>query len=206
MSRDLMGIYGIKPRFQRVLQPLVDALVRRRVSPDWLTGGAVVVAALMGAALLWAAQWRGALWLVAAGGCLRLTLNALDGQVARALGHAGPWGEVKNELGDRLADALIFGALLLAPYVALPWSAAALLAAFFSGYVGILGKATTGTREYGGIGGKPDRMMALVLTCLLVAATGWWGTFTLFCGAVALASGLTTLQRLRQIRSRIDTP
>lgn len=44
---------------------------------------------------------------------LRLALNALDGLVARDLGPARPWGEVLNEVSDRLADlALFVGAAL----------------------------------------------------------------------------------------------
>jgi CDP-diacylglycerol--glycerol-3-phosphate 3-phosphatidyltransferase len=197
-----MSTYRIKPYFQTLLQPLVERLVQSNISPDWLTGGAVLVAAGMGAGLLLANQQPGWLWLVALGALLRLTLNALDGQLARQSHRAGPWGEVKNELGDRLADALIFGALALAAYTPTGWAVAALVVALLSGYVGILGKAVTGQREYGGPFGKPDRMLALALTCLLVALTGWWSLFTLLLALVILLSGLTIVQRLEVIHGR----
>lgn len=197
-----MGIYRIKPWFQGVLRPVVARLVAVRVSPDWLTGGALMVAAGMGAALLAARGWQGWLWLVAVGAGLRLTLNALDGEVARGLGHAGRWGEVKNELGDRLADALIFGALTLAPYTAPPWSVPALVMVLLSGYVGILGKAVAGTREYGGPFGKPDRMLALALTSVLVALTGWWSLFTIFLVATTMVGAVTVARRLEAIHGR----
>jgi CDP-diacylglycerol--glycerol-3-phosphate 3-phosphatidyltransferase len=199
-----MGIYRIKPQFQRALQPITNWLVRNRISPDWMTYGAVAVAALMGAGiLLGAAGARPLLVLVAAGVPVRLAMNALDGQVSRALGVADPMGEVKNELSDRLADMLIFGALVfVAPRVPLSLSVGALVVTFLTPYIGILSKAVTGVRDYSGFMGKPDRMTAVAAGCVLVALTGWWGWMTAALAAV-FAGGLVTIAlRLRAIHGR----
>lgn len=197
-----MGIYRIKPWFQRTLQPITDYFIRNKLSPDWMTYGAVVVAALMGAGLLAAPGARWLLLLVAVGVPVRLGMNTLDGQVSRGLGVDDPMGEVKNELGDRVADALIFGALCLVPLVPLPVSLGALMMAFFSGYVGILSKAVTGIRDYSGFMGKPDRMAALAAGCVLVTLTGAWAWMT---GAliIIIVLGLNTIiVRLRSIHGR----
>lgn len=196
-----MGIYRIKPQFQRALQPLTNWLVRNHISPDWMTYGAVAVAALMGAGILLGVRW--VLVLVAAGVPVRLAMNALDGQVSRALGVADPMGEVKNELSDRLADMLIFGALVFAaPRVPLSLSVGALVVTFLTPYIGILSKAVTGVRDYSGFMGKPDRMTAIAAGCVLVALTGWWGWMTAAL-AVVVAGGLVTIAlRLRAIHGR----
>ena len=105
-----MGIYKIKPKFQKALGGIERDLVRRRVHPDYLTLGALALSAF-GGLLLFAANWVSILELliipVAIG---RTALNALDGLVARDTGLARPWGEVLNEFCDRLADvALLTG-------------------------------------------------------------------------------------------------
>jgi CDP-diacylglycerol---glycerol-3-phosphate 3-phosphatidyltransferase len=198
-----MNIYRIKPRFQQFLQPLVRALVVRQVHPDWLTGGAVVVAGVMAFALIVAPiVGVSVLWWVVVGAFLRLTLNALDGQVARARGMDGAWGEVKNELGDRLADALIFAAIAQIPGVPTPVALSALVVALLTGMVGILAKATIGTRLYNGPMGKPDRMMALAFTATLVAITGYWQFFISHCLIITVMGTITIWKRLEVIHEQ----
>lgn len=198
-----MNIYRMKPRFQQWLQPLVHQLVAHRVHPDWLTGGAVVVAGMMAFALLVAPIVGTSLlgWVVV-GALLRLTLNALDGQVARAQGIDDSWGEVKNEMGDRLADALIFAAMTQLPFIPTAFSVAALIITLLTGTVGILAKATIGTRLYTGPMGKPDRMMALVFTATVVALTGYWHFFISHCLIVTVMGGITIWKRLEVIREQ----
>ncbi|MEL6408452.1 MAG: hypothetical protein AAFR81_29060 [Chloroflexota bacterium] len=197
-----MGIYQIKPWFQRQLQPITDAMVKGRVSPDWMTYGAVVVALLIGVALILSAQSQLWLWLICIGVPVRLAMNALDGQVSRALGIADPMGEVKNELGDRTADALIFGAVCFIPAVPLYLSVPTLIIALLIGYVGILSKAVTDVRDYSGIMGKPDRMTALAIGCGLVALTGIWELLWVALGVILLLGSITLIIRLRGIHER----
>lgn len=197
-----MGIYRIKPWFQRRLQPITTALVKHQVSPDWMTYGAVVIATWMAVALILSAQSRGWLWLVCLGAPVRLAMNALDGQVSRALGVADPMGEVKNELGDRVADAIIFGAVCLLPQIPLYLSVLTLIIALLTGYVGILSKAVTGVRDYSGIMGKPDRMTVLAVGCGLVALTNHWILLWVALGIILILGSITLIIRLRGIYER----
>lgn len=199
----MIGIYRIKPWFQKTLQPITNFLVAHKISPDWLTYGAIAVAGVMALALLAASNARIWLLVVAAGVVVRLALNALDGQVSRSLGYAGAWGEVKNELGDRVADALIFGALVFISQIPLTVSVAALIIALLTGYVGILSKAVSGVREYGGIMGKPDRMTVVALASLGVLLTGAWEIFTFALVLIILLGLWTIIVRLRAIYARI---
>jgi len=197
-----MGIYRIKPAFQRFLQPITDWLVKHRVSPDWLTGGAILVAGVMAFALIRGVENPIWLWLVVVGAFIRTALNALDGQVSRALGYAGNWGEVKNELGDRLADIVIFAALIFMPTIPQILSVTVLIVAFLSGYVGILSKAVTGVRDYSGIMGKPDRMAALAVGSGLVALTGAWNWLWIALGILVLLGTWTIILRLKATYDR----
>src|SRR5262249_39595775 len=111
-----MGIYATKSKWQQALGPVVGWCLRHRVPPDVFTYGAPLLCAVAGLAL-WAAGPNGAwLWLVPPLVLLRLLFNLLDGQIARASGLADGWGEVKNEFGDRIADAVVYLGLMAGGY------------------------------------------------------------------------------------------
>ncbi|MBI4310205.1 MAG: CDP-alcohol phosphatidyltransferase family protein [Chloroflexi bacterium] len=150
-----MNLYAIKPRFQRALRIVERPLVRRRVHPDVLTLSALGLSVLGGAAIA-ASRWQPWLLLIVpAIVFLRLALNALDGMVAKDLGVARPWGEVLNELSDRLSDLALFGGLATMPGVELPLAAVAVALMLLVSYAGILSKAAGGFRQYGGSWARP---------------------------------------------------
>ncbi|HZR99078.1 MAG TPA: CDP-alcohol phosphatidyltransferase family protein [Chloroflexota bacterium] len=186
-----MGVYAIKPVFQRSLGGAEAWLVARRAHPDMLTAAAVALA-VVGGALLWAGAWAPALLLLVPLLALgRTVLNALDGLVARRTGRARPWGEVLNEMGDRLADVALLGGLALAPTTDGRLGAAALVAVLLSSYLGVLSKAAGGPRQYGGVMGKADRMLYLALAALVAGLAGrpeWLNVYL----AVVLGGALVT--------------
>ena len=158
-----MGIYGVKPRFQRALGGIEGWLIERRVHPDHLTLAALVLSGLGGAALCgshWA-PWL--LLLVPIVAMVRTALNALDGMVAKSTGLARPWGEVLNETCDRVADVALFAGAAFAPGSAAGLGAAVLVAMLLSSYVGTVTRAAGGRRLYSGVMGKADRMIWLSL-------------------------------------------
>ena len=83
-----MGIYAIKPAFQRTLRPVEDLLVRLRVHPTIinLVGLAVTLAAA--ACIVLSPQRPWVLVLVPILANTRTACNALDGLVSRRLGVA----------------------------------------------------------------------------------------------------------------------
>jgi len=118
---------------------------------------------------------------------LRLWLNMLDGMVALGSGKASPQGEIVNDLPDRVSDLLIFAGVAhsgLAHPLAGYWAA---ILALLTAYVGTLGQAVGGRREFGGVMSKPWRMVVLhagAWTTLGLMAAGR-GTFRI--------AGLTVL-------------
>jgi CDP-diacylglycerol--glycerol-3-phosphate 3-phosphatidyltransferase len=192
-----MGIYSIKPGFQRSLRGVEMLLVRRGVHPDYLTLAAVGLSLVGGAALYgaWVAPW---LLLVVPGLALgRIALNALDGLVARGTGLARPWGEVLNELCDRLSDVALFAGVALAPGSDAGLGAAVLVAMLVSSYVGTAAKAAGGRRQYGGVMGKADRMIMLSVACVAAFALPALPVFRFFLALVLVGLCVTIFQRLR---------
>ena len=135
--------------------------VRTGVHPDAISYGSIL-ASLVAAAMFYFSGGLPWLLLVAPPFCyVRLWFNMLDGMVALAAGKASRRGEILNELPDRLSDVLVFVGVAhsgLAHPAAGYWAA---LAAVLTAYVGTLGQAVAGRREFGGIMSKPWRMVTL---------------------------------------------
>jgi CDP-diacylglycerol--glycerol-3-phosphate 3-phosphatidyltransferase len=198
----MTGLYAIKPRFQQALRPVEDWLVRRRVHPDELTLAALGLSVAGGVAIACSPALPPLLLAVPLVVLARLALNALDGQVARRLGLARPWGEVLNEVSDRGADLALLGGVLFLPGIHPAWSAA-LIAVLLASYTGIAGRAAGGRRQYGGLMGKADRMLTLAGAAPLAML---WDGVTVFscCLGLILAGALVTVaQRLHAIHAEL---
>lgn len=202
LPRSAMGIYNIKPWFREQLQPLVKLLWN--VHPDVLTWSALVASILAGVLLFSSYDRPYLAVLVVPLLFLRLALNALDGMLAQQTGKARAAGEILNEVSDRLADVAIFLGLTLSPAVDKVWGLLAIISILMVSYVGILGKAVAGERIYIGVLGKADRMIYLMVACLIYALAPNWifMGYSIF-GVLLLAflplASLTLLQRLDRI-------
>jgi phosphatidylglycerophosphate synthase len=155
------------------------------IHPDWITFAGLL--ASVAAAILFQgaedARWRFLVIPVLL--LLRIICNALDGMVAQATGKARAFGEVLNEMTDRLSDVAILLGIAVASLSSLAWGAAATVGVLLSSYAGILGKAVGAGRQYGGVLGKADRMLYLGLTCIAAYFVG---------NPVLLGSGSATLR------------
>jgi CDP-diacylglycerol--glycerol-3-phosphate 3-phosphatidyltransferase len=98
----------IRDAFERLLEPLVHALIRSNVSPNVITtiGTAVVLAS--GAAFgVGQVRLAGALLLLSGIG------DMLDGRVARGSNRVTPFGAFYDSTLDRIGDAALFGGIAL---------------------------------------------------------------------------------------------
>ena len=189
-----MTLYAIKPRFQALLTCFAAWLAGRGVSADALTTWGIGCAALAGVTIALAGQGP---WLLLAPPLLlaRIACNALDGMVARTQGAARPWGAVLNETGDRLADLLCFGGLVLSGVLPRPVAMVLLPLVLFVSYLGVIGQAAGGSRRYEGPLGKADRMLVLGVYCCCAPWLSIAGALTGWVLVAGLA--LTALNRLR---------
>ncbi|MCA8973584.1 MAG: CDP-alcohol phosphatidyltransferase family protein [Planctomycetes bacterium] len=161
--------------FRRLARWSTDLCVRTGIHPNAISLSSIAVAAAAGACFLAAARQPTLLIAGAALCYLRLYLNMLDGMVALASGKASRWGEILNDLPDRLADLLIFVGVahsgLCDPFLGYWVAIAALLVA----YTGTFGQAVGVQREFSGVMAKPWRMVALHLGSWIALADLWWG-------------------------------
>src|SRR3954454_3976531 len=96
------------PVVEKVVAPLIARLARAGVPPDLITIVGTV-GAVAGAVLLFG---TGHLFWGTVVVTLSVLLDLLDGALARARGGGSVFGAVLDSVGDRAADAAIFGALI----------------------------------------------------------------------------------------------
>ena len=164
----MVSLYSLKYWYTRRVGVIIQASVRRGISPDvWTAVG--VIAAALGCGALVMGWWPLAFILLAA----RLGGANLDGAVARARDVSRPFGFVLNEIGDRVSDLFIMAGLVglalrtgsstTTVYLTLIALAAATLPTFIS-----LAAAGAGaTRLNGGPFGKTERCLAAVVAAAL---------------------------------------
>jgi len=164
----MISVYNIKPHFQRLLEPVLQALHKASISANQITWASLFLSLGIAVGLYFAPHLRALYLLLPLGLFVRMALNALDGMMARKFNQCSPQGELLNEIGDVCSDALISFSLLCC------MSQHALLIALFiflatlNEFVGVLPKAIGLPRRYEGPMGKSDRAFMLGLYGLLV--------------------------------------
>lgn len=195
----MASIYELKPRFQALLRPACGALARAGVTANQVTVAAVLLSGLGGAAILWRPEADWPLLLLPAILFLRMALNAIDGMLAREHDMQSRLGAILNELGDVVADAMLYLPLAAVPGIS-PWLVAGLvMAGILVEMTGVVGVQIGASRRYDGPVGKSDRAFVFGLLAFLlgvgVEAGGW---IDILLGLVLLMSGVTVINRARK--------
>lgn len=181
------------------MKPGATLLMRLGVKPDHVTwAGTVLVCAI-------------ALWLVPTGhlwqGALAITAvvlsDGLDGQLARMTNQVSKFGAFLDSSLDRVADGIIFGAVLLwltRTHEDLLWPGVTLVAL-------VMGQVTSYTKARaesvgftctGGIAARADRLFILLFGMLLAGFGVPWA-LEVAVALLALASTYTVGQRMAQV-------
>lgn len=193
------SVYDLKPRFQRLLRPLVGALARAGVTANQVTVAAVALSAAGGAAIALAPGARWPLLALPAVLLVRMALNAVDGMLAREHGQASRLGAVLNELGDVVADSLLYLPLALVPGIDPRWLVAVVVVALWTEVAGVVAVQIGAARRYDGPLGKSDRAAALGLLALLLGLEVPGGRWVQGYLAALVGLGvLTVVQRCRR--------
>jgi CDP-diacylglycerol--glycerol-3-phosphate 3-phosphatidyltransferase len=193
-----MSIYGLKPRFQALLRPLVKRAYEAGITANQVTVAACVVSVALGVAVAIQPESLG-LFLLIPGLVLRAHgLQRIDGMLAREFGQASRLGAYLNELTDVVSDVALY-----LPFAFVAGSSPGLLVlvaglAIVSELAGVLGIVVGASRRYDGPMGKSDRAFVFGLLGLLVGlgvplADHWpW-----ILGAVAALIAITIANRVR---------
>ena len=162
----MISVYKIKPKFQELLKPILTFLFKLKITANHITWAAIMLSLGTGI-LTWHYPFGITLIWIPVLLLLRMAFNALDGMMARTYNMQSKAGEVLNELGDVISDIFIFFPLIkvfpMNIYIFLGF----LFLSIVNEFVGVLGKAVSGTRQYDGPMGKSDRAFLIGLICLI---------------------------------------
>jgi len=84
----MLSIYQLKPRFQALLRPIAARLAAAGVTANQVTLAALVISIALGGWLFLNPQSTRGFLLLPLWMFLRMAFNAVDGMLARELGHA----------------------------------------------------------------------------------------------------------------------
>lgn len=201
------SVYDLKPKFQNLLRPAMNALARAGLTPNVVTVTAIVGSILVGAAVSQSAAKPALLLLLPVWLFMRMALNAIDGMMARELGMSTQLGAVLNELGDAVSDLGLYLPLAFV-YEPARWPVIAFsIGAVLTEFSGVLGRALGASRHYEGPMGKSDRAFVVgalgLATFLFPRALSTWPWIFAVASLLTVATCLNRVaQALKELRSR----
>ena len=187
---------GVKPYFERSITPVVDFLSQRRVHPNLITLGGLLLVGL-GSVALYAELKVLALLLLGTGALL----DAIDGAVARRMELQSDFGAFLDSTVDRISDSLPF--ISLGTLYAEMGEPAGVLLSFLSlvgSYSVSYARARAESIGVFGIGGLFERTERWIVLLLGVALD----LVPLALLVITLGSFITAGQRIYEVKKVLD--
>ncbi|MDW7776103.1 MAG: CDP-alcohol phosphatidyltransferase family protein [Methanosarcinales archaeon] len=158
-----MTLNNYRPYVSFILEPCASALVRIGLTPNRVSVLSLVFAILAGVSYYYSYDNR--IYLVAA--LVFVILNsftdAVDGVMARLFNMQSDRGDFLDHVIDRYADTFIICGIFFAGYVHWMVGVAAITGVLITSYMGTQAQAVGGTRHYGGIMGRADRLALIIM-------------------------------------------
>lgn len=190
-----------------IAEPLAIAAERLGVSPNQLSLLSLFFAATAAMLYYLSATYANLLYAAA----LMVLLNALfdlaDGTLARRTGRADPRGDFLDHVIDRYADIFFIAGIVFAGYTPWPVGFLAAVGVLLTSYIGTQAQALSLGRYYGGIMGRADRLMVIIVATVANAIypqtaagqpiLGWLMV------AIMLSSHITAIQRFGHVWRRL---
>ncbi|MDO5844197.1 MAG: CDP-alcohol phosphatidyltransferase family protein [Methanocorpusculum sp.] len=163
-----MSLESLRPKIQWFLTPIAKAFSKLPISPNVWTVISLICAFAAGVFFALGYPLLGVLFVV-----LNACLDVLDGALARYMGIASPIGDYLDHVFDRYADMfIVIGILIYGIYGSTAWACPvpawvigvfAITGVLLSSYMGTQAQAVGMKRNYGGILGRADRLILLVI-------------------------------------------
>ncbi len=159
------------------LVPLAKAL--RGVHPNtitWISFGF----AIAGGLAFWQSGPDRLAWLYAACGCVVLNgvLDVLDGKLAVMTGKVSPKGDYLDHAIDRFSDVSFIAGIAFSAWASVEVGLWALAGTILTSYLGTQAQAVGIGRNYGGLLGRADRMILLMVMPVVQALLAYFGVDT----------------------------
>jgi archaetidylinositol phosphate synthase len=193
-----------------IMDPM--AIAFSKVDPNVISGISLVLAGMAGLIIYLSPNyWQLFLPLATVLVLLSGFFDGLDGKVARLIGQSSRRGDFIDHVFDRYADIFMIGAIAVSawcnPYVGIM----AIIGVMLTSYMGTQAQALGCGRNYGGLLGRADRLLVLMVAPLfqfVMVAAGTtafsFGSFHLTFFEIAMlwfgvVGNITAVQRARAI-------
>ena len=167
----MISIYKLKPKFQKLLQPLLLLFKKIGVSPNHITVFTIFFSLLIGYILFLGIYNSFWFIVVALGLLIRMMLNALDGMMANQFNLQSKLGEILNEIGDVISDIAIYFPFLYFEAIKSEYVILFIFLSIINEFCGVLAKLISGSRRYDGPMGKSDRAFLVGIICIVLFFT-----------------------------------
>ncbi len=157
-----MTLDQFRPHVQGIVQPVVNLTRKIGLTPNGLTLASFFVSILAGLAF-----YAGGVVLGVVMVALNAVFDALDGALARDMGIASPRGDFLDHVIDRYADIFIITGIFAGGAAPWPIGVFALTGVLMSSYLGTQAQAVGVGRFYGGILGRADRLVLIIIAGVL---------------------------------------
>jgi len=153
----------------------------RKVNPNHISAVALALSALAGFIMYYSGMegWEWLLFISAVVIAVSGLLDALDGKVAKITKKAGIRGDFLDHVADRYADIFIMVGIIASVWCGWLIGIFALTGVFMTSYLGTQAQAVGVKRDYGGVLGRADRIVLLILIPLVQFALFYFFDLTI---------------------------
>ncbi|WP_292373894.1 MULTISPECIES: CDP-alcohol phosphatidyltransferase family protein [unclassified Methanosarcina] len=198
-----MTFNTLRPFASKVIEPLADFFIRYEVSPNAVSIISLICAFFAGVSFYYSPASREFILLAGILVILNSIFDALDGVIARKSNKATPRGDFLDHVIDRYSDVFIICSIFFAGYASWQVGVAAIVGVLLTSYLGTQAQALNLGRYYGGIMGRADRLVVIILAAfgnfafpVLIAGFSILGWAVIL---IAVTSHVTAVQRIYYI-------
>lgn len=157
-----MTLDQFRPHVKQFIDPLVGISIRIGLTPNFLTVASFIVAGAAGIVYYFGNVAIGTLLVF-----FNALFDSLDGALARALNTQSKRGDFLDHAVDRYADIFIITGIFAGGMA--PWwiGVFALTGVLMASYLGTQAQAVGVGRYYGGLLGRADRLVLILIAGLL---------------------------------------
>ncbi|MDO9516679.1 MAG: archaetidylinositol phosphate synthase [Methanosarcinaceae archaeon] len=192
-----------RPLASKFIEPMAIAFAKAGISPNAVSIISLIFAAMAGIYFYYADGNPKIVLIAGLFVFLNSFLDAMDGAMARHLKIASLKGDFLDHVIDRYSDVFIICGIFLGGHVDWRIGVVAIVGVLLTSYLGTQAQALNIGRYYGGVMGRADRLILIILASIIYfvypicvsgfSALGWVMI------AIAVGSHITALQRIIHI-------
>lgn len=203
-----MTFNTLRPVAIKIIEPMADFFIRYGVSPDTVSIASLICAFFAGLSFYYSTTSKELVLLAGVLVLLNSIFDALDGVIARKVNRATPKGDFLDHVIDRYSDTFIICSIFFAGYIDWKIGVAAIVGVLITSYLGTQAQALNLGRYYGGLMGRADRLVVVVIAAFSnsiypapiagLCILGWAVIL------IAVTSHITAVQRILYIWNRLE--